>query len=306
MNVLQPGISARGLTKRFGDHLVVDDANFDVLPGHVTGFLGPNGAGKSTTLQMILGLTGPSSGTASILGRPLSAHRNPASAVGACLDTGRLLPGLTVRGHLDWIARATGTDTTRIDAGLDRVGIRAAAGKRIAQLSLGMRQRLGIAAALLADPRVLILDEPFNGLDPEGIGWLRNFLADFAREGRTVLVSSHLLREMEQTADHVIIIRAGTIIADLPLAELRDQAKPRVRLRGPNLDPLARELRTLGTPIDVSEEEAQVLVDADDPGEIFRTCVRLGVELTELTLEKPDLEDIFMAMTTSSATEKES
>lgn len=186
----EPGIRVRGLTKSFGRTRVVDALTFDVRPGHVTGFLGPNGAGKSTTLQMILGLTAPDSGTALIGGRPLAAHRTPAAVAGSLLTTERMLPDLTVTGHLDWIVRLSGIAPAmrrkRIDEVLEQVGLSTSRALRIAHLSLGMRQRLGVAAAIVSDPAVLILDEPLNGLDPEGITWLRTFLRDFAAQSRTV------------------------------------------------------------------------------------------------------------------------
>jgi len=233
MNVLplsDAGIAVRQLSKSYGGHRVVDDVSFDVPPGQVTGFLGPNGAGKSTTLQMILGLASPDRGFATVNGRRLLEHDEPGRVVGAFLGAERMLPGLTVRGHLDWIAKATGTAVDRIDEMLELVSLAHAQSRRVSQLSLGMRQRLGIAAALLTDPQVLILDEPLNGLDPEGITWLRALLADFAGQGRTVFLSSHLLREMELIAHRVVIIGEGEIIADLPLDELRQESAARVRV----------------------------------------------------------------------------
>lgn len=302
MNVLpskDPGISVRGLTKSYGGHRVVDDLSFDVAPGQVTGFLGPNGAGKSTTMQMVLGLTSPDSGTVAVHGRPLSEHAEPAHIAGAFLGAGNMLPGLTSRGHLDWIATATGTEPARIDEMLDLVDLTRASSLRISQLSLGMRQRLGIAAALLTDPEVLILDEPLNGLDPAGITWLRSLLTDFAGTGRTVLLSSHLLREMELIAHHVIIIRDGALIADRPLDEMRRESSTRVRVQGTNLALLLDHLRAEGIAVEPDALCTHATIARIDPGEIFRLCVRLGVELTGLAAEERGLEDTFLGLTDS-------
>lgn len=287
----------RGLTKSYGDHRVVDDLSFDVTPGQVTGFLGPNGAGKSTTLQMILGLASPDSGTASIHGRRLPEHAEPGRIVGAFLGAEQMLPGLTVRGHLDWIATATGTAPARIDEMLELVDLTRARSRRISQLSLGMRQRLGIAAALLTDPEVLILDEPLNGLDPAGISWLRSLLTDFASTGRTVLLSSHLLREMELVAHHVIIIRDGLFIADRSLDALRRESSIRVRVQGANLAPLLDHLRAEGISVEPDDWGTHATVSGREPGEIFGLCVRLGVELTGLAVEERGLEDTFLGLT---------
>ncbi len=287
----------RGLTKSYGDHRVVDDLSFDVTPGQVTGFLGPNGAGKSTTLQMILGLASPDSGTASIHGRRLPEHAEPGRIVGAFLGAEHMLSGLTVRGHLDWIATATGTAPARIDEMLELVDLTRARSLRISQLSLGMRQRLGIAAALLTDPEVLILDEPLNGLDPAGISWLRALLTDFASTGRTVLLSSHLLREMELVAHHVIIIRDGLLIADRSLDELRRESSIRVRVQGADLAPLLDHLRAEGISVEPDDWGTHATVSGREPGEIFGLCVRLGVELTGLAAEERGLEDTFLGLT---------
>lgn len=300
MNVLpsvDEGIAVRGLTKSYGGHRVVDDLSFDVAPGQVTGFLGPNGAGKSTTLQMILGLTSPDSGTAAVHGRPLPEHAELARIAGAFLGAEHMLPGLTARGHLDWIAAATGTAPARIDEMLDLVDLTRARSRRVSQLSLGMRQRLGIAAALLTDPEVLILDEPLNGLDPAGITWLRSLLTDFASTGRTVLLSSHLLREMELIAHHVIIIRDGALIADRPLDELRRESSTRVRVQGTNLAPLLDRLRAEGISVDLDGLGTHATITGLEPGEVFRLCVRLGVELTGLAAEERGLEDTFLGLT---------
>jgi ABC-2 type transport system ATP-binding protein len=213
-------IDVQSLTKRYGDQTVVDRLSFRAEPGRVTGFLGPNGAGKSTTLRMILGLDRPTSGRATVNGRPFAAHRAPLCEVGALLDAKAAHPGRSARDHLAALAATHGLPRQRVAAVLDQVGLASVAGKRIGGFSLGMSQRLGIAAALLGDPRVVILDEPVNGLDPEGIRWIRRLLRGLAAEGRTVLVSSHLIGEMAQTADHLVVVGRGRLLADAPLAEL--------------------------------------------------------------------------------------
>lgn len=306
MNILQnddAGVSVRGLTKRFGTATAVDDLSFDVMPGHVTGFLGPNGAGKSTTLQMILGLTAPDAGTALVAGAPLSDHPNPAAVAGSLLGTERLLPGLTVDAHLEWAARLSGLTgderTTRVAAVLAEVGLESAATRRISALSLGMRQRLGLAAAILTDPQVLLLDEPLNGLDPEGITWMRTFLKRFAASGRTVLFSSHLLTEMALTADHVVIIRAGRLVADLPLADLVSHAQAGVVVRGPDLSALLASQAEAGRPSTPTPDGTGAVIADAEPREIFRDSVRLGVDLDELRLDEPGLEEVFLRLTTT-------
>jgi ABC-2 type transport system ATP-binding protein len=213
-------IQIRGLVKRFGPVTAVDELSFDVTPGTVTGFLGPNGAGKTTTLRVLLGLAAPDAGTATIDGHVYRDLPEPLHQVGAVLESGGFHPGRTARAHLRIQALAAQADPSRISGVLDLVGLAGAADRRIGGFSLGMRQRLGLATALLADPEVLILDEPANGLDPEGVRWLRDLLRGFAAEGGTVLVSSHLLAEIEQTVDSVVIIGGGRLVAQGPVAEL--------------------------------------------------------------------------------------
>jgi ABC-2 type transport system ATP-binding protein len=212
-------IEVHNLTKRYRGGTAVDDLTFTVEPGRVTGFLGPNGAGKSTTIRMILGLDRPTAGTALIGGKPYSALHRPLTAVGALLEASALHPTRTAREHLRWIARSNGLGERRIAEVLEETGMSAAASKRARTLSLGMKQRLGVAAALLGDPEVLILDEPVNGLDPEGVIWIRNLAKRLAGEGRTVLVSSHLMSEMALTAAHLVVIGRGRLLADLPTEE---------------------------------------------------------------------------------------
>jgi ABC-2 type transport system ATP-binding protein len=221
---METAIECDGLRKRYGRTVAVDGLTFTIHPGRVTGFVGPNGAGKSTTMRMILGLDRPDAGTALIGGRPYRSLRRPLSAVGALLDAGCLHPGRRARDHLLWLARSNGLPVHRTDAVLETVGLSAVARRRAGGFSLGMRQRLGIAAALLGDPPVLLFDEPVNGLDPEGVHWIRGLLRGLAAEGRTVLVSSHLMNELAGTADHVIIIGRGRLIAD---ASVRDLTRDR-------------------------------------------------------------------------------
>jgi ABC-2 type transport system ATP-binding protein len=218
--VATPSIAARGLTKVFGGITAVDDLTFEVVPGRVTAFVGPNGAGKSTTLRMLLGLVAPDAGTATILGMPYASLERPAATVGAVLEADSFHPLRTGRDHLRVLAAASGFDDDRIDEVLDDVGLEVAAGRRVGKYSLGMRQRLGLASALLGDPDVLVLDEPSNGLDPHGIRWLRTTLRSFAGRGKAVLVSTHLLGEMAETADDVIVIDQGRLVAAGTLDDL--------------------------------------------------------------------------------------
>ncbi len=217
-------IEAHGLSKRYGSTLAVDDLSFTVSPGRVTGFVGPNGAGKSTTMRMILGLDAPDSGTALVNGRPYASLDVPLREVGALLDARAFHPARPAREHLRWLAASNGIPRGRVDAVLELVGLTKAARRKAGGFSLGMAQRLGIAAALLGDPPVLLLDEPVNGLDPEGIRWIRGFLRSLAAEGRAVLVSSHLMSELEGTADQLIVIGRGRLIADTTVRDLLDTA----------------------------------------------------------------------------------
>ena len=215
-------LEIREVTKTYGRTTAVDRLSVTIHPGRVTGFLGPNGAGKTTTMRLLLGLEQPDTGVALVNGRPYRTLARPLREVGALLDAAAVHPGRTARAHLSWLSAASGLENARIAEVLALTGLSAVAGKRVGGFSLGMRQRLGLAAALLADPRILILDEPVNGLDPEGIRWIRDLLRGLAAEGRTVLVSSHLISEMAMTADHLVVIGRGRLLADTPLAELGD------------------------------------------------------------------------------------
>src|SRR5579871_2990235 len=229
---MEATIEVTGLRKRFGSVLALDGMTFMVVPGQVTGFVGPNGAGKSTTMRVILGLDAADAGTALIGGQPYASLRHPLSCLGSLLDAGALQPSRSARNHLLWLAYSQGLGAKRVDQVLDLVGLGGAARRKAGGYSLGMRQRLGIAAALLGDPPVLMFDEPFNGMDPEGIVWMRGFLRSLAAQGRAVLVSSHLMSELQDTADHLVVVGRGRVIADAGVAELIEAASgDRVELR---------------------------------------------------------------------------
>ncbi|NBE85031.1 ABC transporter ATP-binding protein [Micromonospora rubida] len=298
-------ITLRGLTKRFGPTTAVDDLTVDIAPGRVTGFLGPNGAGKSTTMRMILGLDRPTAGRALVDGRPYRELRHPLHTVGALLDAGAIHPARPGRAHLLATARSNGIDRRRVDEVLALVGLddRAAA-KPGRTLSLGMGQRLGIAGALLGDPPVLLFDEPVNGLDPDGVRWIRQLTRSLAAQGRTVLVSSHLMSEMQQTADHLVVIGRGRLIADAPTAEViaGGSAAASVRVRGPQpagLAELARRLAGDGGVVEADGPHGLTVtgLTVDRVGDL---AYELGVALHELTPVAASLEQAFMALTDGS------
>ncbi|NHN56403.1 ABC transporter ATP-binding protein [Calidifontibacter sp. DB0510] len=287
-------IDVRNLSKSFGTFRAVDDLSFSVEPGRITGFLGPNGAGKTTTLRMVLGLIKPTSGTATIGGTPYTQLTHPISTVGAALEATNFHPGRTGRDHLRVIASAAGLPDSRADELLTLVGIPAAARKRAGGYSMGMRQRLGLAAALMGDPKVLILDEPANGLDPEGIRWLRGFLRHLASEGKTILISSHLLAEVEQTVDDVIIIANGRAVRQGTIDELRGEK--RVRVLSPQSDRLARALSDAGLQVRPAEGGGLSVI-ADETAQIGEIAYRAGVPVHELHSERADLEQLFFQLT---------
>ncbi|HEY4027943.1 MAG TPA: ABC transporter ATP-binding protein [Candidatus Dormibacteraeota bacterium] len=292
-------IVVRGLTKQFRTVRAVDDLSFTVAPGRVTGFLGPNGAGKTTTLRMILGLVRPTSGTATIGGQVYSDLAEPLRTVGAVLEASSFHRGRTGRNHLLVLCDAAGLPARRADEVLDLVGLAAAARRKVRGYSLGMKQRLGIAAALLGDPRVLILDEPANGLDPEGIRWMREVLRGYAQRGRTVLVSSHLLAEVQHLADDVVIIAAGRLVRQGAVAELTGEiAARRVRVRTPDPDRLLAALN--GASAQRGEADLIHVTGLDTPA-VFRAAVAAGIELHELTHEHADLEHVFLELTSGGA-----
>jgi ABC-2 type transport system ATP-binding protein len=284
------------LTKRYGDQTAVDHLSFTVHPGHVTGFLGPNGAGKSTTMRMLIGLDLPTEGHATVDGRSYAAHPAPLHDVGAMLEARATHPGRSARNHLRTLAATHGIPVRRVDEVIDRVGLRSVAGRRTRGFSLGMAQRLGIAAALLGDPATLILDEPVNGLDPEGVLWIRTLLKDLAAEGRTVFVSSHLMSEMALTADHLIVIGRGRLIADCSVAEFtRRAAKNTVLVRTPE----AARLRDLlaGPDVSVTDLQGDLLVSGLAAEQIGRIAADQRIPLFQLTDQVASLEEAFMEQT---------
>jgi ABC-2 type transport system ATP-binding protein len=288
-------IRARNLSKRYGGTVAVADLSFDVEPGHVTGFLGPNGAGKSTTMRMILGLDRPSGGSVVVGGRPYHELRHPLRKVGALLDAKAVHGGRSARNHLLAIAQSNGIPATRVGEVLEIVGLREAAKRRVGGFSLGMSQRLGIAAALLGDPEILLFDEPVNGLDPDGILWIRTFMRKLAAEGRTVFVSSHLMSEMSQTADRLIVIGKGRLIADTSMSEfIGRSSQGYVRVRSPRLAEVA-ELVKVAEPY-----PDHLRVTAMSTLEIGTLTARAGIPLEELTYVQPSLETAYMELTKDS------
>jgi ABC-2 type transport system ATP-binding protein len=286
-----------GLTKVFPKVRAVDDLSFTVQPGRVTGFLGPNGSGKTTTLRMMLNLVTPTNGTATISGTRYADLIEPLGTVGAILEASSAHKGRTGRNHLRVVCAAAGYPQKRADEVLDLVGLTPAARRKFRGYSMGMRQRLGIACAMIGDPQVLILDEPANGLDPEGIRWMREFLRAFAGQGRTVFVSSHLLSEMEQLADDVIIIAAGKLITQGPVAGILDGAQSgTVRVRTPQADTLTTALQRLGAVVHTNGSGALQITGVDAPT-VGRAALQAQVELHELVAEKPDLEQVFLELT---------
>ncbi|MET9985628.1 ABC transporter ATP-binding protein [Streptomyces rochei] len=289
-------IEVRGLTKRYGEVVAVDDLTFAVRPGEVTGFLGPNGAGKSTTLRMILGLDAATSGTATVSGLPYPDQPSPLKAVGALLDPSAVLPSRTAFHHLLALAAGNGIPRARVDEVLAEVGLEKVGRRRAGAYSLGMRQRLGIAAALLGDPPVLVFDEPLNGLDPEGIVWIRSLMRRMAAEGRAVLMSSHLMSEMELTADHLIVIGRGKLIADMPMKDFIAAYSEREVLVRTSQSEALREL--LVTAVEVRDEDDDTLVVTGlEAAEIGALASMSGVELHELTPRRVSLEKAFMDLT---------
>jgi ABC-2 type transport system ATP-binding protein len=289
-------ISVQGLTKRFGDVLAVDQLEFRVDPGTVVGFLGPNGAGKTTTLRMLLGLVTPTAGMATIAGRPYHELADPARRVGAVLEASGFHPGRSARDHLRVLATAAGLDPRRVDEVLEQTGLAAAGRRRVGGFSLGMRQRLGLAAALLGDPEVLILDEPANGLDPEGVRWLRGLVRGLADQGRTVLVSSHVLAEVAQTVDQVVIIDRGRLVAQSTLAALTAGADKTVRVRTPQPEALRDLLVARGASVTL-DGPGQLMVAGATTEQVGQAAAAGGVVLHEMRFERSNLEDVFLELT---------
>ncbi|WP_407566172.1 ABC transporter ATP-binding protein [Streptomyces sp. 184] len=294
-------IEVRELRKRFGPVAAVDDLSFTVVPGQVTGFVGPNGAGKSTTMRIVLGLDAPDAGSALVGGRPYAALRRPLQHVGAALDAAAVHPSRRGRDHLLWLAHSHGLPPRRVDELLEQVGLAAAGRRRAGGYSLGMRQRLGIAAALLGDPPVLLFDEPVNGLDPEGIRWIRGFLRRLAAEGRAVLVSSHLMSELEDTADHLVVIGRGRLVADMPVAEVLAAASDnRVALHTGARERAMTVLSAAGATVAATGRES--LTVSGLPAERVAELLGAGaVPFSGLAAHRASLEEAYMELTRGEA-----
>ncbi|RKT51743.1 ABC transporter ATP-binding protein [Saccharothrix australiensis] len=294
-------IEATGLTKRYGSTVAVDDLSFSVEAGRVTGFLGPNGAGKSTTMRMILGLDRPTSGKVLVDGRAYRDLHRPLRTVGALLDAKWVHPNRSARAHLQWLAKSNGIPDRRVDEVLDLVGLTQVAKRRAGGFSLGMSQRLGIAGTLLGDPKVLLFDEPVNGLDPEGILWIRQFMHRLADQGRTVFVSSHLLSEMAQTAQDLIVIGKGRLIAQTSTAQfIKDATEDTVKVRSPQLDRLRELLVAQSARVTDSIEDNALVVHGVEAARIGELAAGNGLTLHELSPQLGSLEEAFMQLTRES------
>ena len=303
MAEVQGLVQARELTKRYGDKVAVDHLSFDVEPGVVTGFLGPNGAGKSTTMRLIAGLDRPDNGTATIGGLAYVQLVRPLAVVGALLEARSLHPGRSARNHLLFLAQTQDIPARRVDEVLDLVGLREVARRRAGGFSLGMTQRLGLAAAMLGDPPVLLLDEPGNGLDPEGIRWVRNFMRQLAGEGRTVFVSSHLMSEMAVTADHLVVIGRGRLIADCSTQEfIQRSAERSVLVRAPGHERLRELITAEGATVrdGSGADDGAMLVTGLPAPRIGEVAASASLVLHELTPRLPSLEEAFMELTAGS------
>jgi ABC-2 type transport system ATP-binding protein len=290
-------IEVAGLRKRYGSTLALDDMSFTVVPGQVTGFVGPNGAGKSTTMRVILGLDAADVGHALVGGRPYPSLRRPLSQVGSLLDADALQPSRRARNHLLWLAHSQGLGARRVDEVVEQAGLGAAIRRRAGDYSLGMRQRLGLAAALLGDPPVLMLDEPFNGLDPEGIVWMRGFLRAMAGQGRAVLVSSHLMSELEDTADHLVVVGRGKVIADTGVADLIAAASHgRIVLRTNARTQAMTVLARAGATVAATNADT-VTVAGLDGGQVTSLLGEHAVPFWELSAHRATLEEAYMELT---------
>lgn len=294
---MEATIEVDGLRKRFGQTVALDGLSFTVTPGQVTGFVGPNGAGKSTTMRVILGLDEADAGRALLGGRPYRSLRNPLTHVGALLDAGAMQPSRTGRNHLLWLAYSQGLSAVRVDHVIELVGLETVAGRKAGDYSLGMRQRLGIAAALLGDPPVLMLDEPFNGLDPEGIVWIRGLLCSLAAEGRSVMVSSHLMSELQDIAGHLIVIGRGRVVADADVADLLEAAaQGRVRLRTTARSEAMTALAQAGATVAATDRET-LTVSGLAAERVVAVLGANGVPFSEVAAHRPTLEEAYFELT---------
>jgi ABC-2 type transport system ATP-binding protein len=290
-------IEVTGLRKRFGSTLALDGMSFAVEPGQVTGFVGPNGAGKSTTMRVILGLDAAEHGTALVDGKPYASLHKPMSYIGSLLDASALQPSRSARNHLLWLAHSQGLTRSRVDEVIEQAGLESVARRRAGGYSLGMRQRLGIAAAMLGDPRAIMLDEPFNGMDPEGIVWMRGFLRSLASEGRAVLVSSHLMSELQDSADHLVVVGRGKVIADTTVAELLAAvAGDRVTLRTASVEQAMNVLERAGASVEVTAADTLTI-----SGLVAQSAVAAlasaGVPFWEVTAHRVTLEHAYLELT---------
>jgi ABC-2 type transport system ATP-binding protein len=294
-------IEIRHLTKRYGPTVALDDLSFSVRPGFVTGFLGPNGAGKSTTMRIVLGLTAPSAGEALVGGRTYRSLARPLDQVGALLDATAVETGRSAVDHLRWLARTHRIGDERVRTLLERVGLAGVARRPISTFSLGMKQRLGIASALLGDPAVLLFDEPVNGLDPDGVRWIRQLLRTLAGEGRTVFLSSHLMSEMALTAERLVIIGRGQLLADTTVSELAEGTSAGVTVRSPRAPELAAAIERAGGRATLSSG-AGLLITGSDAATVGRIAAERGIPLIELTPRRASLEEAYMALTDRAVT----
>jgi len=294
---MEATIDVSGLRKRFGPQQALDGMTFTVQPGQVTGFVGPNGAGKSTTMRVVLGLDAPDSGTALVSGKPYAALKNPLSHLGALLDAGALQASRSARNHLLWLAHSQGLRARRVDEVIEQAGLQGVARRRAGGYSLGMRQRLGIAAAMLGDPPILMMDEPFNGMDPEGIVWMRKFLRSLAAQGRAILVSSHLMSELEDTADHLVVVGRGRVIADTSVNELITRASNgQVQVRTQARDAAITALAQAGGR--VAAVGSDLLTISDLPAErVVAVLTAAGTPFSEVSAHRASLEEAYMELT---------
>ena len=297
---MEATIDVNGIRKRFGHTIALDGLTFTVTPGNVTGFVGPNGAGKSTTMRVILGLDSVDEGTALVGGRPYTSLRHPLTHVGSLLDAGALHPGRSARSHLLWIAHSQGLTGRRVDEVIEQAGLEAVARRKAGGYSLGMRQRLGVAAAMLGDPPIVMLDEPFNGLDPEGIVWMRGYLRSLAAEGRAVFVSSHLMSELQDTATHLVVIGRGRVVADTTVADLIGAASAgRVALRTTAREQATALLAGVGATVAVTGTDT-LTVSGLESQRIVELLGQGAVPFSEVSTHRATLEEAYMELTRES------